>query len=109
MTGVFHPFLLHLYTLFSKQSFTGWVTSPPQPFIFVVSAIQYQQIQFPNKMGKIHLKSFFPLDYQVKLVQQQVCGANAWETQDSVVMSRGGKSKTPFFGGKDLSYNPGGL
>lgn len=27
----------------------------------------------------------------------------------TVAMSRGGKSKTPFFGGKDLSYNPGGL
>lgn len=63
MTGVFHPFLLHLYTLFGKQSIIhrlGNIPPPPQPFVFVVSAIHYQPIQFPNKMGKIHLKNFFP-------------------------------------------------
>jgi len=59
-TGVFHPLLLQFYTLLSKPSLTARVTSPPQPFTLVGSAIQYHLIKFPYKIDKIYLKNFFP-------------------------------------------------
>lgn len=56
---VLHALLPHLHNL-QQTVIHGQVTTPPQPFISIGSAIPYHPIQFPNKMGKMYLKDFSP-------------------------------------------------